>query len=279
MRVDFKPGQILGYRKNGLPFRAIAGGAEDNPPETWASNQTNQPAPNEQPAGRTYTDEDIQRARQEEKDKLYKRLDNQTKQFKTLEEQLKQLQDAEAQRQAALEEQRKAAEEAQRKAHEDELSAKELIALKEKEWQAQLAKIEQERQNERVLLQKEQEFTRLQGFINKRVTEEQQAQTIAPELLDLVAGNNEAEVERSINTLREKTQAILSNVQAAQNVAQSQMRGVSTAGFSTSGPMDTDPAQHQISQDDLQNMSMSEWAKIRGKLIPSANGGDRGMFG
>lgn len=277
MRNDFKPGQILGYRKNGMAIRAIAGGADDTPPSNWTNEP---PAPPEQPPARTYTEEDIQRVRQEEKEKLYKRIENQNKQVKDIQTQLAQIQEAEAQRQAALEEQRKAAEEAQRKAHEDELSAKELIAVKEKEWQAQLAKIEQERQNERVMLDKEREFAQLQAFINKRVTEEQQAQTIAPELLDLVNGNSPEDVERSIVTLREKTQAILSNVQAAQNVAQSQVRGVSTAGYSTAGPMDNESAQRQITHEELQSMPMSEWAKIRGQVIPSLSGGrDRGMFG
>lgn len=276
MRYDFKPGQILGYRKDGSAIRVIAGGSEDNPPEGW--NQP--PAPPQQPPARTYTDEDIQKARQEEKDKLYSKIENSDKRFKELQSQLKALQEAEAQRQATLEEQRKAAEEAQRKAREEELSAKELIQLKEQEWQTQLAAIQQERENERLMLQKEREFAQLQSYINKRVNEEQQAQTIAPELLDLVNGNNQEEVERSIVTLREKTQAILSNVQAAQTAAQAQMRGVSTAGYSTSGPMDTDPAQRQISHEELQNMSMSEWAKIRGQVIPSLSGGrDRGMFG
>jgi hypothetical protein len=270
---------VLGYRKNGAPIYNIAGGSTPTDP---AEPVITIPAvlvepPAQQPAEPRFTAEDIQKARQEEKDKLYKRL-------QTVEDQNKQfLSEIEAQRkareEAQAEEERKRleAQQAAKAKAEDDLSAKELLAVKEQEWNQRLQQYEQEREQERLLFQKEQEFNNLQSYIQRRVGEE--SENIAPELLDFVGGNSPEEVESSINTVKAKTQAILESVQQAAIQQRASMRGVSPTGYSTTGPMDTDPGHKSYSVEDLRNMPMSEYAKIRGQLgVGQAAQNQRGLY-
>jgi hypothetical protein len=271
---------ILGYRKDGRPIHAIAGGAPQpgeggDPVVVVPAAVVETPAPT--PAEARFTAEDIQRARSEEKDKLYKRL-------QTVEEQNKQfLSEIEAQRKAREEaqaeearKQQEAAAEAKRKA-EDDMSAKDLLAQKEQEWSSRFEQIERQREEERLLFQKEQEFNNLQTYIQRRVSEE--SDNVAPELLDFVGGNSPEEVEASIATVKAKTQAILESVQQAAIQQRASMRGVSPTGYSTTGPMDTDPGTKSYSLSDLRDMPMSEYAKIRGQLgVGQAAQNQRGLY-
>jgi hypothetical protein len=271
---------ILGYRKDGRPIRAIAGGApqpgEGGDPVVVVPAAVVE-APATPPAEARFTAEDIQRARSEEKDKLYKRL-------QTVEDQNKQfLSEIEAQRkareEAQAEEERKRQEaqaQAKRQAEED-LSVKDLLSVKEQEWNTRFEQMEREREQERTLFAKEQEFNNLQSYIQRRVGEE--TNEIAPELLDFVGGNSPEEVESSIATVKAKTQAILESVQQAAIQQRASMRGVSPTGYSTTGPMDTDPGTKSYSLSDLRDMPMSEYAKIRGQLgVGQAAQNQRGLY-
>ncbi|RZU35924.1 hypothetical protein EV284_3407 [Streptomyces sp. BK022] len=274
---------IIGYRRDGRPIRPIAGGA----PQPGEGVETGEPVvvvpaavvepPAPAPAEPRFTADDIQRARQEEKDKLYKRL-------QTVEEQNKKfLDEIEAQRkqreEAQAEEARKRQEaqaEAKRKAEED-MSAKELLQQKEQEWASRFEQIERQREEERLLFEKEQAFNNLQQYIQRRVGEE--TNELAPELLDFVGGNTPEEVEASIATVKAKTQAILESVQQAAIQQRASMRGVSPTGYSTTGPMDSDPGTKSYSLSDLRDMPMSEYAKIRGQLgVGNAAQNQRGLY-
>ncbi|MFE2101462.1 hypothetical protein [Streptomyces sp. NPDC059468] len=274
---------IIGYRRDGRPIHPIAGGA----PQPGEGVETGEPVvvvpaavvepPAPAPAEPRFTADDIQRARQEEKDKLYKRL-------QTVEEQNKKfLDEIEAQRKAREEAQaeearkRQEAEEAARRQREEDMSAKDLLAQKEQEWSQRFEQIERQREEERLLFQKEQEFNNLQQYIQRRVGEE--TNEIAPELLDFVGGNSPEEVEASIATVKAKTQAILESVQQAAIQQRATMRGVSPTGYSTTGPMDTDPGTKSYSLSDLRDMPMSEYAKIRGQLgVGNAAQNQRGLY-
>ncbi|MDX3260686.1 hypothetical protein PV336_15815 [Streptomyces sp. MI02-2A] len=271
---------LLGRRKNGSPIYNIAGGAPQPGEPTGEPVITVPVTPTEPqatPAEPRFTAADIEKARQEEKDKLYKRL-------QTVEDQNKQfLSEIEAQRkareeaQAEEERKRKEAEATARAQQEADMSAKDLLAQKEQEWNSRFAEIERQRAEELALFQKEKEFNNLQSYIQRRVGEE--AENIAPELLDYVSGNSPEEVEASIATAKAKTAAILESVQEAAVQQRAAMRGVSPTGYSTTGPMDTDPAQKSYSVSDLQNMSMADYAKIRGQLgVGNASQNNRGLY-
>jgi hypothetical protein len=274
---------ILGYRKDGRPIHPIAGGA----PQPGEGGDTGEPVvvvpaavvepPAPVPAEVRFTAEDIQKARSEEKDKLYKRLQAQEEQISKftaeLEAQRKVREDAQAEQ---ARKQQEAAAEAKRKA-EDEMSAKDLLSQKEQEWNSRFAEMERQREEERTLFAKEQEFNNLQSYIQRRVGEE--TNEIAPELLDFVGGNSPEEVETSIATVKAKTQAILESVQQAAIQQRASMRGVSPTGYSTTGPMDSDPGTKSYSLSDLRDMPMSEYAKIRGQLgVGNAAQNQRGLY-
>jgi hypothetical protein len=229
------------------------------------------------PAEPRFTAEDIQKARQEEKDKLYKRLQNVEEQNKTflaeIEEQRKAREAAQAQE---AERQRQAQESAKAKAEED-MSAKELLAQSRSRSGTSVRAVRAEREQERLLFQKEQEFNNLQTYIQRRVGEE--SENIAPELLDFVGGNTPEEVENSLNTVKAKTQAILESVQQAAIQQRASMRGVSPTGYSTTGPMDTDPGTSRTPFLTSSDMPMSEYAKIRGQLgVGQAAQNQRGLY-
>lgn len=265
------PGDVIGYRKDGRPIRLIAGGAPDDPevvatpPEDIFANPAVKAA--------------IEKARQEEKDKLYGRIGKQDDRFKALEDELAKVRKTEEDR-LTIEKQKAdeaaAKVEAKRK---EEVSAKTLLDEQTARFDAQIAAIQQERESERALLAKEREFLELREYAQARLGAA--ADDIAPELLDYVTGNSREEIDASIDRAKEKTQAILESVQASQQNGRQFDRGVSVAGYSTTGPLDTEPITQQYTAEQLKKMSMDKFAELRGKLgIGSdSRGSNRGLFG
>jgi DNA repair exonuclease SbcCD ATPase subunit len=227
--------------------------------------------------GKTFTVEDIERAREQEKQKLYPQL---SKMEEELDRLRKEREEREAREAAAEEARRKDAEEAEtrRKAEmEEEMSAKDLLRQKEAEWQAQLDAERQERERAFALLQREQEFQSLQETRQAVLAREQD--NIVPELLDLIQGNTAEELEQSAAVLRERSARIMESVaQAAQQTRQNMPGTRITAP--ASGPLDNDPDYVSSNPGDIANMSMADYAKNRQKLLGSAsNNRGQGLFG
>ncbi|MFH9606868.1 hypothetical protein [Streptomyces sp. NPDC017448] len=249
------------------------------------SSEITPPAPDNGPQGqpsapRTYTEDDLARARQQEKDKLYRELEKlreTTSTLPTITAELETLRKEREDREAAtLAAQQQAEEEAKAK-REAEMSAKELLDQRNAEWAERIAQLEKEREVERELVAKEKEFAALRDYTQRRITEE--SSNIAPELIDLVDGNTAQEIDASIERLKAKSAAIAEKVRGTQQQLGAQQRGVSPAGFNSAGPMDMLPTTQNYSRDDIANMSLKEYAeKVRGQFI----GGDarnRGLFG
>jgi hypothetical protein len=268
---------VLGQRKNGSPIYNIAGGApEPGEPVITIPNVIAEPV-TPAPDGPRFTAEDIARARQEEKDKLYSKISKIEEQNNTFLKEIDDQRKAREQAQKGIEDQQKQAKDDERLKAEADLSAKDLLAVKEAEWNTRFSQIQQEREQERLLLDKEREFANLQSYVQRRVGEERD--NIAPELIDLVNGNTQEEIENSLNTLKGKTQAILESVQQAAIQQRANMRGVSPTGYATTGPMDTDPGHKSYSVEELRDMPMGEYAKIRGQLgVGNAAQNQRGLY-
>lgn len=227
-----------------------------------------------------FTAADIEKARQEEKDKVYGRVDDLTTKFQEAQKEIEALRKAREAEVAALEEKQRAAEEAIQKKAEEEMSAKELIAKKEEEFNARLTLMQEEREQERIVFAKEQEFNQLRSYASSLVAAAVQNNEIAPELTDYVSGNTKEEIDASLALAKQKTDAIVQGIQQAQVQARAAMKGVSATGYSTTGPMDTNSGQQSYSPEDIRNMSMNDYAKIRDKLIPAASqGSNRGLYG
>ena len=137
-----------------------------------------------------FTTEQIEKARQQERDKvqrekarLKERMDAQTAEL----EELRQFR--EAQEAKRLAEERKEAKKAKAEDEKD-LSAKEIMIRREAEWENRFT--EQERRFEQMEAQSrlEREVMKLQVYIQKRVAEEQGEGTIAPQFVDYITGTS-----------------------------------------------------------------------------------------
>src|SRR5690606_28819993 len=145
------------------------------------------------------------------------------------------------------------------------------------EWGKKLESIKQESEHKLALLEKERQLASLQSYTQRRINEERD--NIAPELIDLITGNTEDEVEASITMMKAKTDAIFTNLQDAQTQVAAGMRGVSTSGYSaTDGPLENQSVQKTYSVDELKSMPMSEYVKYRDKLHGAASIQNQGMF-
>lgn len=234
---------------------------------------------------KTFTEDEVEQIRKQEKDKLYKRLEEADSRVKSMEEQLSLLaEDREAARKEAEE---RAAKETEliRQRELEEMSAKELLLKKEdefnqrintveQEWQARLAEIESQRQAQEALLEKERQLQAIDHYRQARIQQEQE--NIIPELIDLVAGNTEDEIEQSISVLRERSSAIIESIQQATAASQSRLRGAPVTAPPI-GPMETQMEQQTLSAEDIRNMPMDQYTKLRERLLNSARS-QRGRF-
>jgi len=233
---------------------------------------------------KVFTEDEVESIRKQEKDKLYKRIEEADTRVKTMEEQMGQIA---AEREAARKEaEERASKEADilRQREIEELSAKELLAKREEEFNQKLQEIdgdykrrfdeiEAQRQAQEAIIEKERRLQELGSYRNRRLSEEQEA--IIPELIDLVSGNSEDEIETSISVLRDRSSAILESIQQATAQQQSRLRGVPVTAPSV-GPMETQTEYQQLNADDIRNMTMDQYAKMRDRLLNARP--NRGRF-
>jgi hypothetical protein len=233
----------------------------------------------QEPQGKFFTkdelDDLLNKARTQERDKLYPTLETTKKKNKDFEEELKvlrasqkKLEEAEATRQQAIDAERKKAEEAK-------LSAEQLIARREEEMNRRFLQFQQDTEVQVAMLQKQNEAIAIQAYIQRRINEEQD--NIAPELVDFIDGDTFEQVDASIERVKAKTQQIVDNMRNAGARQRSQMPGVApAAGVNAQGPLDG-PTDKQLTAQDIQGMSMSEFAALR-QRIGMPNGSGRGLF-
>ena len=224
-----------------------------------------------------YTADDMAKAREQEKAKLYPQMEKMKEELSTL----KKAREEEAARQAEAKAKRdaeKAEKEAKRKADEEsEMSLKELLAKKEQEFQSQLDAERLEREKAFALLDRERQFQDLMSYRAQRI--EQERDTIVPQLIDLVNGNTQDEIEQSIATLKDKSAGIMQDVQQATANAKQQMVGARVTA-PASGPLDNNSEQQSYSPESIRDMSLAEYSKQRAKLLgTAASNRGQGLFG
>ena len=221
-----------------------------------------------------FTADDLAKARAQEKAKLYPQMEKMAKEL----EEIKKTQAEEAALKATkkAEREKEAAEKAKQKEVE-ELSAKELLAKKEQEFQALLEQERLERENAFALLDKERKFQDLMIYRQQRI--EQERDSIVPQLIDLVSGNSQDEIEQSIENLKAKSSAIMQDVQQTVLSARQQMPGARVTA-PASGPLDNDTDQQITTPDSIREMSMADYARQRAKLLGNAaSNRGQGLFG
>jgi hypothetical protein len=224
-----------------------------------------------------YTNEDLAKARSQEKEKLYPVVDKLKEELAILKQEREEARAKEAER-AAKRAQREAERTAEAKAKaEEELSAKELIAKRDKEWQAQLESERAETQRAFALLEREREFQELTTYRQNRI--EQERESIIPTLIDLVQGSTKDEIEQSILALKAKSAQIFEDVAAASQNSRKEMVGTRIT-VPASGPLDNDSASGSFNPNDISNMSLADYAKNREKLLGmTGKTRGQGLFG
>jgi hypothetical protein len=221
-----------------------------------------------------YTVDDLAKAREQEKSKLYPQLEKMREELSSLRKE----KEEEAARRVQLESAKQVEELAIQKAkEEEELSFKDLLKKKEQEFQSQIEAERLERERAFALLDQERKFQEVTNYRSSRI--EQERDNIVPELIDLISGNTQDEVEESIGVLREKSQSILHSAQAAMQTAKQQMAGTRITA-PASGPLDNDSEQNSYTPDSIRDMSLADYAKQRAKLLgTAASNRGQGLFG
>jgi DNA repair exonuclease SbcCD ATPase subunit len=217
-----------------------------------------------------YTDDDLAKVRSQEKDKLYPQIEK----LKSELEEIKQQREAEL---AAKQAEKEAQDAEERLRLEADLDVRELLKKKETEWSEQLERERQERERAFALLEREKTFAEIQNFRQQRLEEEREA--IIPELLDLVTGNTQDEINTSIESLKDRSTRILESAQQAMQSARKEMTGSRVTAPPT-GPLDINSEQRNFTADEISAMPMNEYAKYRQRLLsPKAQGKGSGLFG
>ena len=217
-----------------------------------------------------YTEEDLAKVRSQEKDKLYPQIEK----LKSELEEIKQQREAEL---AAKQAEKEAQDAEERTRLEADLDVRELLKKKETEWSEQLERERQERERAFALLEREKTFAEIQNFRQQRLEEEREA--IIPELLDLVTGNTQDEINTSIESLKDRSTRILESAQQAMQSARKEMTGSRVTAPPT-GPLDINSEQRNFTADEISAMPMNEYAKYRQRLLsPKAQGQGSGLFG
>lgn len=239
-------------------------------------------------APQTFTAQDMERARQEEKEKLYGRLTKAEERAAAVEQEMArwkaEADQREAERQAKLNEkaqrkQAKLAEKAERDraAAEADMSARQLLAERTREFEERFQSMEARQAAEKAALAKEAEFNRLSAYIQQRINQE--AGSIAPQLIDLISGDTQEEVDRSIELMKAKTAEIVQSVANGQAQNRAQLRGTAPTGFTANGPVDSENNSQQLTAEQIAAMPMREFARYRGQLLGAASrSGNRGLF-
>jgi hypothetical protein len=224
-----------------------------------------------------FTAEDLARVRAQEKEKLYPQVEKLKEELSLLKQREQERDAKEAERAA----QRKAREtelaKKKKQEEEEELSVKELLQVKEQEWQAQLEAERLEREKAFALLEQERRYQELSAYRQQRL--EQERDNIIPELIDMISGNDENEIEQSISALKTKSAKIFDSVAQAGVQSRKEMVGARVT-VPASGPLDNDSEQRSYSPDNIRDMSLADYAKNRAKLLGSAsNNRGQGLFG
>lgn len=259
-----------------MPDPVTPEGAQPEPVITVPAGDQQQqqpPAPTPDPGDNFFTKEQvneaIEKARAQEKDKLYPRIERMASTLEAFEQER-----AEQARIRQEEADRIAAE--QRAREEEELSVRELLAKKEDEWSSKITEVEQtwqerfdaikaERDAHAALLEQERQFQELNSFRERRLREEEQAGNIPPEFFPLVRGNSAEELEASISAVAAATSAMVENIQQTRSPG---VRPVPATGAAPNeGAVENLTGQKTYTMADLKAMSPSEYAANRDALM------------
>lgn len=210
----------------------------------------------QQQNGSRFTEQDIERARQQEKEKLYPRIEEMSEQLK----QLRSEREAEqAERQRLTDE----AETARKAKEENEMDLRALMERREGEFQSQISELAQRYDTDRAIFDRERALQEAREYRLARI--EQESNDILPELRDLIGGDSPEAVDASIEEMKARSEAIFNNMAAAQQPQP--FRGAAMASVPPVGPMEQMPSYEQLTPDDIRTMDMDTYKRYREQLL------------
>lgn len=215
---------------------------------------------------RFYTDEDLERVRREEKDKLYGRIQSMDEQLKAIQ---KEREEQEAARQAEI-----AAEaERARREEEEKMETRELLQRKDEEWASRFSELESRYEQDKAVFERERRFQEVMQYRQARI--EQDSEFIIPELRDLITGNSEEEIDASIEEMKARTAAIMGQFEASASVQRQSMRGAAPTAPPV-GPLEQMTTYESITPEDIRSMDMETYKKYRASLLNATGRAYRG---
>lgn len=231
-----------------------------------------------QPPEQYFTAEQVAAFRKQEKDKLYSEIEAQKAKTDEVTKRMEAfLAEAETARQSAAEQQA-AADELRRQQEEAELSAKDLLARKEDEWNSKfnsfksesehrIQAIQDERDRAAEVLAKEQRYQELTTYKSRAIAAAGEA--LAPLFHDTISGSTEDEIDASISLFVTKSSAI---IEASQHSAPApRVRGVSPIGAPPAGPLENQSGTREVSLAEIKAMDYNDYAKVREQLLAATS--------
>jgi hypothetical protein len=210
-----------------------------------------------------WSDEDIERARQQEKDKLYPRLEEMNAQLKAIQEE----------RQTELAERQRLAEEAEaarRAKEESEMEVRQLLEKREQEWNQRFEQQQARYEHDRAIFEQEQRRVEVANYRRDRIEQEQEF--ILPELREFVGGDTPEEIDASIEAMKMRSESIINNVAAA---SQPQFRGTVMPSVPPVGPMEQLPTDQTLTPEDIKGMDMKTYERYRDQLLRATSPNQR----
>lgn len=151
---------------------------------------------------------------------------------------------------------------ARKKAEEEAMDVRQLIERKEAEWNEREQALRADIERERATAEQERKLAALQQYAVEQMSQHQD--DIMPELHYTIAGNSVEEIDASIRAAVAATASIGEQFETQQQQQISGMRGVSISGAPPSADPTTDFTDiSQLSGDDIRNMPMDQYAKLR----------------
>lgn len=212
----------------------------------------------------------VEKARSEEKDKLYPTIEDLQTRVRATEQE----REARETEQARLQQE---AAEADRLRQESEMSAIQRMEQSNASWEQRFADMEAERARERALLEKEREYNDLNAYRNSRVQAEVDARNIVPQFAVFIGGNTREEVETAIDLAKIKTEELVTEINAAQSTPPPTprptlpMSGMPAVDMPGGGGILGQGEQITITPEEIRNMSMAEFAEHRNQLLGAAS--------
>ena len=221
----------------------------------------NGPPQEDRPAYR-WTDDDIERARQQEKEKLYPRLEDMQTQLRQLTEE----REAERAERERLAQEAEAARQAQ---EEGEMNVRELLEKRERESAERMAALESRYNTDREIFNKERQLQEAELYRRDRIA--QDSNDILPELRDFITGSTPEEIDQSIEAMKARTASVLANFAQAEPPPVPFQRIGASPTAPPVGPMEQLPSYETLTPEDLRGMDMDTYKRHRDQLLQAVS--------